>query len=1064
MDPFVATLSIPGREELGQVSMSVTVVPAPSWQGLTVGARDADEAGDDHEKGGAGFRGGEVGTGCSKKSPESTFALPRDAWSTPVTPPVFSTMTVIGFWEPGKGVCPLGALHLITTGRGFAARVVAEAGNDASCDDKLASDACDDTLSEDPAAGSEKQPVVSGIAQLHSELVASRKTAVVSIGGGQREIHLCAVPIDAPPGDLERDASPAETQSALRDLAGRGARTGTATQVTFLAFETKAMAPFHYAAVLCNKQLPVIFDLDETLLQAFTVASLDRRGEAIRKAHEESFSVANAAHAQTTNVETVVTATDQPTDAAGKTVVGAVGGAKAVTERDTREMRLRREEDMSRLKKDRVMLLQYVAENCVVDAKGMRHVAKQESATTAPGEVTFRPVIRLPSPHLRGGQVIFTRIDPANKGTSMIIHVRPGWDEMYVYLAGLDRLPPNAHASTHRPTPRCAAFVCTMSEPTYAQEMWRLLDPRGLLIPGKDLHHRVVSVKQTSELKTIDKAVGGSLGAELCVVLDDRTSVWEESAKPHILAVAPFMPYATDTGPGLAGEAPGEAGVLGAARRMLDKTRMDLFMAYEKFAKFHAAFPNARFEPPMTSLVEVGGTPGLKESADADGAEHEKDDSVSADTDKTSGNAPTSKRPQPPDAGNTLPGLMNAHAVEAAKAVAQMGGAARSAAGAGSRLNAMLGGIAAPRGAFKTLGAQSLHKGVVSTKETVAGVPPGGKHEHETEEKSDDGGREAAKAHAAAQMRIAAEESLARRELLKLEREAKQAEDLVNASDVSMEERELESDEERDRLQDIRAEAALGESSDSDDEPDDVTQQRAARVDALDDGKETLETLVPQKPKKRNECNTCGSQGLEPTDHFRYCTKCPYHPGYKGKYPRKISDVAQKEDEKEEDAEEAKDVLSSEDEKAGDVATALRSKERSQRAKKEILEVSSSDSGSEGVEKRDSQGSDSDSDEGKEEEGEEDEKEKGGMASEKDTPEEDAPSGDEDGGEQSSGRGKRKRATDPEKPWLPDPEETAESEIPKSSPSKPAMKRQKQGSQKSQREAMLKKLGGKKRR
>jgi hypothetical protein len=98
MDPFVATLSIPGREELGQVSMSVTVVPAPSWQGLTVGARDADEAGDDHEKGGAGFRGGEVGTGCSKKSPESTFALPRDAWSTPVTPPVFSTMTVIGFW------------------------------------------------------------------------------------------------------------------------------------------------------------------------------------------------------------------------------------------------------------------------------------------------------------------------------------------------------------------------------------------------------------------------------------------------------------------------------------------------------------------------------------------------------------------------------------------------------------------------------------------------------------------------------------------------------------------------------------------------------------------------------------------------------------------------------------------------------------------------------------------------------------------------------------------------------------------------------------------------------
>ena len=84
-----------------------------------------------------------------------------------------------------------------------------------------------------------------------------------------------------------------------------------------------------------------------------------------------------------------------------------------------RQARQRREEDMARLKHDRAMLMQYVAENCVTDARGRRHAAAAESATTAPGEVTFRPVIRLPSPHCRGGRMIFTRIDPANKGTSM---------------------------------------------------------------------------------------------------------------------------------------------------------------------------------------------------------------------------------------------------------------------------------------------------------------------------------------------------------------------------------------------------------------------------------------------------------------------------------------------------------------------------------------------------------------------------------------------------------------------------------------------------------------------
>lgn len=43
-----------------------------------------------------------------------------------------------------------------------------------------------------------------------------------------------------------------------------------------------------------------------------------------------------------------------------------------------------------------------------------------------------RPVARIPELGL-----IFTRIDPGNKETSMVFRVRPGWAELYRYLAGL---------------------------------------------------------------------------------------------------------------------------------------------------------------------------------------------------------------------------------------------------------------------------------------------------------------------------------------------------------------------------------------------------------------------------------------------------------------------------------------------------------------------------------------------------------------------------------------------------------------------------------------------------
>ena len=80
------------------------------------------------------------------------------------------------------------------------------------------------------------------------------------------------------------------------------------------------MAPF-YHSILAQKQLAVIFDLDETLLQAFTLSSLtDARtpsGERILIPATASFSRRRGE------------ASDAATDAAGKTVAGALGAQPA---------------------------------------------------------------------------------------------------------------------------------------------------------------------------------------------------------------------------------------------------------------------------------------------------------------------------------------------------------------------------------------------------------------------------------------------------------------------------------------------------------------------------------------------------------------------------------------------------------------------------------------------------------------------------------------------------------------------------------------------------------------
>ena len=104
-------------------------------------------------------------------------------------------------------------------------------------------------------------------------------------------------------------------------------------------------------------------------------------------------------------------------------------------------------------------------------------VLDEERYGAAPVTIA-RPVIRVKSPHVRGGEMVFTRIDPKNVDTSMIVHVRPGWNDLHAYLTGeaSQAQAPNAvrgmkeNPATRPRRPKCKVFVCTMSERQYAHE------------------------------------------------------------------------------------------------------------------------------------------------------------------------------------------------------------------------------------------------------------------------------------------------------------------------------------------------------------------------------------------------------------------------------------------------------------------------------------------------------------------------------------------------------------------------------------------------------------------
>ncbi|XP_050945279.1 RNA polymerase II C-terminal domain phosphatase-like 2 isoform X2 [Cucumis melo] len=227
--------------------------------------------------------------------------------------------------------------------------------------------------------------------------------------------------------------------------------------------------------------LAIVFDLDETLIVANTMKSFEDRIEALR------IWIAREADPL------------------------RISGMSA---------------ELKRYMDDRSLLKQYIEHDTVNDNGRILKVQLEEvPPLNGNCEKVVRPIIRLLDKN-----IVLTRINPEIRDTSVLVRLRPAWEDLRSYL-------------TARGRKRFEVYVCTMAERDYALEMWRLLDPESHLIATKQLLDRVVCVKSGSKKSLLNVFQSGSCHPKMAMVIDDRSKVWEDKDQPRVHVVPAFTPY-----------------------------------------------------------------------------------------------------------------------------------------------------------------------------------------------------------------------------------------------------------------------------------------------------------------------------------------------------------------------------------------------------------------------------------------------------------------------------------------------------------------------------------------
>lgn len=266
-------------------------------------------------------------------------------------------------------------------------------------------------------------------------------------------------------------------------------------------------------SVCCNmlnqRTLALVFDLDETLIIANTMKSFDDRiASAERRLRAEPDPEKQAQYA----------------------------------------------DESASLQRDKDLLRDYMDRNKVTyEEKEFEAEYEEAPSAITPGVILQRPIIRLPD------GVILTRINPTNRDTSVLIKIRPFWEDLreYILIKGRKRFEP---------------FVCTLSEKEYAWEVWRLLDPGGRLIEWGALRERVVCVRPDIKKSILGVFSGVCCNPSMAIVIDDRLKVWEEEDQSRVHVVPQYAPYSN---PGL--EEGLELPVMHTARNAIYNTRAAYF-------------------------------------------------------------------------------------------------------------------------------------------------------------------------------------------------------------------------------------------------------------------------------------------------------------------------------------------------------------------------------------------------------------------------------------------------------------------------------------------------------
>ncbi|KAK7373941.1 hypothetical protein VNO80_07363 [Phaseolus coccineus] len=227
--------------------------------------------------------------------------------------------------------------------------------------------------------------------------------------------------------------------------------------------------------------LAIVFDLDETLIVANTMKSFEDRIEALRVWLSREIDPLR------------------------------VQGMSA---------------ELKRYLEDRSLLKQFAESDCVVD-NGKVYKVQMEEVIPHSGshEKLIRPVVRL-----QDKNIVLTRINPEIRDTSVLVRLRPAWEDLRCYLTAKGRK-------------RFEVYVCTMAERDYALEMWRLLDPEAHLIGPKQILERVICVKSGSRKSLPNVFQDGMCHPKMAMVIDDRSKVWEDKDQPRVHVVPAFTPY-----------------------------------------------------------------------------------------------------------------------------------------------------------------------------------------------------------------------------------------------------------------------------------------------------------------------------------------------------------------------------------------------------------------------------------------------------------------------------------------------------------------------------------------